>query len=181
MISTTEAQKNILDHGFYVLKDEGLIDSSATIQIMNENNGENYEDCLNAIDQANVLIVTSTLDSSAQLDTTQSERIRNVQAYISKAKSLGIPVIAISAKIPYDTALLQDADAIVCAYNSKGATNVDELYNPIATYSVNLMCAEDIIFGSTKPKGTLPVNIPNVENGQFTSDILYERGTGVTW
>lgn len=181
MISTTEAQKNILDHGFFVLKDEGLIDSSATIQIMNENNGENYEDCLNAIDQANVLIVTSTLDSSAQLDTTQSDRIRNVQAYISKAKSLGIPVIAISAKIPYDTALLQDADAIVCAYNSKGATNVDDLYNPIATYSVNLMCAEDIIFGSAKPKGTLPVNIPNVENGQFTSDILYERGTGVTW
>lgn len=181
MISTTEAQKNILDHGFFVLKDEGLIDSSATIQIMNENNGENYEDCLNAIDQANVLIVTSTLDSSAQLDTTQSDRIRNVQVYISKAKSLGIPVIAISAKIPYDTALLQDADAIVCAYNSKGATNVDDLYNPIATYSVNLMCAEDIIFGSAKPKGTLPVNIPNVENGQFTSDILYERGTGVTW
>ncbi len=181
MISTTEAQKNILDHGFYVLKDEGIIDSSATIQILNENNGENHEDCLNVIDQANVLIVTSTLDASSQLDTTQSDRIRNVQEYISKAKSLGIPVIVISAKIPYDTALLQEADAIVCAYNSKGATNVDDLYNPIATYSVNLMCAEDIIFGSAKPKGTLPVNIPNVENGQFTSDILYERGTGVTW
>ena len=181
MISTTEAQKNILDHGFYVLKDEGIIDSSATIQILNENNGENHEDCLNVIDQANVLIVTSTLDASSQLDTTQSDRIRNVQEYISKAKSLGIPVIVISAKIPYDTALLQEADAIICAYNSKGATNVDDLYNPIATYSVNLMCAEDIIFGSAKPKGTLPVNIPNVENGQFTSDILYERGTGVTW
>ena len=181
MISTTEAQKNILDHGFYVLKDEGIIGSSATIQILNENNGENHEDCLNVIDQANVLIVTSTLDASSQLDTTQSDRIRNVQEYISKAKSLGIPVIVISAKIPYDTALLQEADAIICAYNSKGATNVDDLYNPIATYSVNLMCAEDIIFGSAKPKGTLPVNIPNVENGQFTSDILYERGTGVTW
>ncbi len=181
MISTTEVQKNILDHGFLTLKEEGVIDSSATIQIMNENNGENHEACLNAIDQANVLIVTSTLDSSTQIDTTQSDRIRNVQEYISKAKSLGIPVIAISAKIPYDTALLQDADAIVCAYNSKGAINVDDLYNPLSTYSVNLMCAEDIIFGSSKPKGKLPVNVPNVENGQFTSDILYERGTGLTW
>ncbi len=181
MISTTEVQKNILDHGFLTLKEEGVIDSSATIQIMNENNGENHEACLNAIDQANILIVTSTLDSSTQIDTTQSDRIRNVQEYISKAKSLGIPVIAISAKIPYDTALLQDADAIVCAYNSKGAINVDDLYNPLSTYSVNLMCAEDIIFGSSKPKGKLPVNVPNVENGQFTSDILYERGTGLTW
>ncbi len=181
MISTNDAQKNILDHGFLVLKDEDIIDSSVTLQIVNENYGENYEDCMNAINQANVLIVTSTLDASSQLDTTQSDRIRNVQEYISKAKSLGIPVIVISSKIPYDAALLQEADAIVCAYNSKGATNVDDLYNPIATYSVNLMCAEDIIFGSAKPKGTLPVNIPNVENGQFTSDILYERGTGVTW
>ncbi len=181
MISTTDVQKNILDHGFSVLKEEGSIDPSSTIQIVNENNGENHEECLQAIDQANVLIVTSTLDSSAQLDTTQSDRIRNVQEYISKAKELGIPVIVISAKIPYDAALLQDADAIVCAYNSKGASNVDDLYRPLSTYSVNLMCAEDIIFGSAKPKGKLPVHIPTVENGQFTSEVLYERGTGLTW
>ncbi len=181
MISTTDVQKNILDHGFSVLKEEGSIDPSSTIQIVNENNGENHEECLQAIDQANVLIVTSTLDSSAQLDTTQSDRIRNVQEYISKAKELGIPIIVISAKIPYDAALLQDADAIVCAYNSKGASNVDDLYRPLSTYSVNLMCAEDIIFGSAKPKGKLPVNIPTVENGQFTSEVLYERGTGLTW
>lgn len=181
MISTTDVQKNILDHGFSVLKEEGSIDPSSTIQIVNENNGENHEECLQSIDQANVLIVTSTLDSSVQLDTTQSDRIRNVQEYISKAKELGIPVIVISAKIPYDAALLQDADAIVCAYNSKGASNVDDLYRPLSTYSVNLMCAEDIIFGSAKPKGKLPVNIPTVENGQFTSEVLYERGTGLTW
>ncbi len=181
MISKSMSQKNILDHGFFVLQDEGVIDSSAEVTVINENYGDNYNDCMNAINEADVLIVTSHMTAGNQIDTNNSIRIAYIQQYIHAAKEKGIKVIAISTGVPYDVALLQEADAILCVYNANGASNVDDNFNPIGTYSVNLMCGEDIIFGKYNPVGKLPVNIPNVEDGQFTSDILYERGTGITW
>lgn len=181
MISKSQAQKNILDYGFFVLRNEGVITSSAQVTVINENFGDYYNDCMNAMNGADLIVVTSLMDQGSQIDTNNSIRIAYIQQYIHAAKQQGIPVVAISTGVPYDTALLQEADAILCVYNGNGAPNVDEEFNPTSTYSVNLMCAEDIIFGRSNPVGKLPVNVPNVENGTFTSDILYSRGSGLTW
>lgn len=136
---------------------------------------------MNNINGADLLVVTSLMDKGEQIDTNNSIRIAYIQQYIHQAKQLGIPVVAISTGVPYDTALLQEADAIICVYNGNGAPNVDVEFNPTSTYSVNLMCGEDVIFGKASPSGKLPVDVPNVDGGSFTSDILYSRGTGLTW
>lgn len=181
IISKTEAQQNVLNYGFSVLQDEGVIDSSANVTVLSDDYEENSEACLEAIDDANVLIVTSHMNAGKQINTEESTRIASVQEYIHAAKEKGIKVIAISSGIPYDVALLDEADAILCVYNAKGANNVDDNGTPIGTYSVNLMSGEDIIFGKYNPVGKLPVNVPNVEDGAFTSEVLYKRGTGITW
>ena len=181
MLAKSTAQKNILEHGFLTLQDEGYIDSSANVTVVSDEYEENTDECLSAIDNADVLIVTSHMNAGNQINTDESTRLSSVQQYIHAAKEKGIKVIAISTGVPYDVALLQEADAILCVYNAKGANDVDENYNPTSTYSVNIMSGEDIIFGEANPIGKLPVNIPNVENGQFTNDNLYDRGTGITW
>lgn len=181
MIAKSQAQKNILDYGFFVLRNEGTITSSAQVTVINENYGDYYDNCMNNINGADLLVVTSLMDKGEQIDTNNSIRIAYIQQYIHQAKQLGIPVVAISTGVPYDTALLQEADAIICVYNGNGAPNVDVEFNPTSTYSVNLMCGEDVIFGKASPSGKLPVDVPNVDGGSFTSDILYSRGTGLTW
>lgn len=181
MIAKSYTQANMLYHGFYTLQNEGYIPANAEITVVNENYGYGYDACMNAIYGADLVVVTSNMDAGDQIDTANSIRIAYVQDYIAVAKEQGISVIAISSGVPYDTPLLQQADAILCVYNPAGALQVDESYNPIGTYSVNLFCAEDVIFNKVSPSGTLPVDVPAIEEGQFTSDIMYPRGMGHSW
>lgn len=166
MIAQSTSQKNILQYGFNILKEENIIPQNANVMIKSEEYGDNYEDCLKSIEGADLLVVTST---------------SYVQEYINAAKQRGIPVVTISTDVPYDTAYFQEADAILCAYNGLGANQVDDSFTPTSTYSVNLMCCEDILFGKSSANGKLPVDVPYIINGSYTSDILYPRGTGITW
>lgn len=181
MISVSSDQKNVLEYGFSKLQKEGIILSDAHATVTSEEWGDQYQEAQDSIHDADLLVITSAMMSGNQIDFSQSPRIANIVNLIAYAKKQGIPVVAVSTGVPYDVPLLQQADAILCVYNSNGAERVDDDSVPRGTYSVNLLCGEDIIFGKASPAGKLPVNIPDVTNGSFTSNIMYERGTGITW
>lgn len=181
-IAKDEDQMYALDYGFSRLKEEGVIDEDADIFVTDDNYGSNTSYAINCIEKsADLVIICSLMTTADQINYSDSALISSSAQEIDVAKSLGIPVVAISTNLPYDTPLLQDADAIVCIYDYVGIPNANSAdSSPTETYSEALPAADDVIFGKCGTSATLPVDVPDISNGQFTSNILYSRGTGIT-
>lgn len=86
--------------------------------------------------------------------------------------------ILVSAQLPYDAARFTDADAIVCCYLAKGMEELPDDYSKESKqYGPNIPAAIGAVFGGFTPTGSLPVNIPALDDKyQFTDEILYKRG-----
>ena len=101
---------------------------------------------------------------------------------ISYIQEKGGRAVLLSLNLPYDAAVYEDADAILCAYNPYGSAYDEEGNGP---FNMNLAVGICTIFNQTIPQGKIPVNIPKAEvtqNGTtlFQSEILYERGSGLS-
>ncbi|OMH85678.1 Beta-hexosaminidase [Zancudomyces culisetae] len=87
------------------------------------------------------------------------------------AKTTKKPIAVISLRNPYDSANFErTTGAVLCAYGFKGYTN-GVFGQP------NLPAAISTVFGHSKPKGRLPVDIPSVFDN---STILYPFGFGLS-
>ena len=98
--------------------------------------------------------------------------------------------ILLSENLPYDSAVFQDADAIVLSYmgSDPGRDPTRETMSGerVITANANVIAAVETIFGLNRPKGKLPVNIPVVETTpegslKYGDAVLYERGFGLTY
>lgn len=77
--------------------------------------------------------------------------------------------VLMSLRNPYDAANFEEARALIAVYGFKGYANGRYL-------QPNIPAGVKAIFGQSKPKGTLPVDIPSVTK---PGDILYPFGYGV--
>ncbi|MBL4963481.1 glycoside hydrolase family 3 protein [Bacillus halotolerans] len=77
--------------------------------------------------------------------------------------------VLMSLRNPYDAANFEEARALIAVYGFKGYLNGRYL-------QPNIPAGVKAIFGQSKPKGTLPVDIPSVTK---PGDILYPFGYGV--
>ncbi|MGR6856522.1 glycoside hydrolase family 3 protein [Bacillus halotolerans] len=77
--------------------------------------------------------------------------------------------VLMSLRNPYDAANFEEARALIAVYGFKGYANGRYL-------QPNIPAGVKVIFGQSKPKGTLPVDIPSVTK---PGDILYPFGYGV--
>ncbi|WP_336183780.1 glycoside hydrolase family 3 protein [Bacillus sp. 205(2023)] len=77
--------------------------------------------------------------------------------------------VLMSLRNPYDAANFEEARALIAVYGFKGYANGRYL-------QPNIPAGVKVIFGQSKPKGTLPVDIPSVTK---PGDILYPYGYGV--
>ena len=102
---------------------------------------------------------------------------------MAAAKAANKKVILLSTNLPSDAAFFKDnADAIVCSYLSSGF-GVDPTAHTsgsenVGAFNANVPAAIYAIFGGTRFAGTLPINIPKINNDDTWSDdeILYHRG-----
>ena len=156
------------------LVEEGLLPENVSFEAMSFAQ-DNKEACIQAVREANYVIgVTLTFDESALIrDEASPTRFMALDEVIQAVHAEEKPFILISAYLPYDVARFPEADAILASY---GAVAMTVLPEGKATYSVNLPAAICGIFGEYEFAGTLPVNIPMLdENGRFTTENLYER------
>jgi beta-N-acetylhexosaminidase len=86
----------------------------------------------------------------------------------------GKTVILVSCQLPYDAARFPEADAILLTY---WGSLMRELPAEGASWSPNLPAGLLACFGETETGGTLPVNIPALdEHYQPTDEIFRFRG-----
>jgi len=179
ILSPNGQQANAMGFASVRLTKEGLIPASASNIVISEEYGYNFCSADNAIAGANLVIVTSIMFNGTDIDFQQSSNIYNMVILLEHAKAQGIPVVAVSTGLPYDTPLLTEADAVLCTYDWIGVPSKDDNWNPTQAYAESLPASLDVIVGKTKATGKLPVNIFEIANGSFTSSVLWPRGYGI--
>ena len=141
------------------------------------------------IKDADVVIGISTMYSlDAYAD--GAPQYMGLHSAIEDVHAGGGSFILISDNLPYDAARFQDADAIMLAYlgSMLSLDPTDPSDNDVdrQAFNANVIAAIDTVFGANTPSGTLPVNIPEILQGDdgtlsYGDTFLYERGYGLTY
>ena len=154
-------------------------------------NNENYQELENAVSQADTVIIAHMMTGKAgeaQLYAGNEGYIRT-SALLEAASKANARKILLSRHLPYDIARYTDADAVVLSYLSTGTdtdpTARNTQTNNISAYNANIIAAIEPMFGYGDYTGTLPVDIPEIEelsDGQiqYLDKILYNRGSGIS-
>ena len=182
-----------INYSINELRARGLINSEASVFIDNyldsDSNLKYSADMKKRISAANVVVGFSYTEGNSALDKKNSQ-YRALKSAISDTHASGGKFILISQNLPYDAAIYQDADAIILAYLGSGLdidpTDKNEGGQGQMAINANVVAALETAFGGNKPRGKLPVNIPNVQEQSdgtlsYTSEYLYKRGFGLSW
>jgi|GEM_PF-283614 len=134
-----------------------------------------------AISDADYVIAITETSSEAKLAPTNWVTSMPTKI-VNWSKSLSKPCVLVSIDKPYDVANYPNADTMLAVYGSSGMDPTEGGQRPSTNYGPNIPAALDIIFGAFDPVGTLPVNIPVINDGGIMSEteIQYERGYGLT-
>ena len=143
---------------------------------------ENRQEVLGWIEGADNVVAISEMGSAAFLTGNSAGLLDDL---LEKTHAQGGRFILMSVSLPYDVARFQKADAIMITYGAR-SMNMDpredtepmKRYGPNMAAGLYMMLQEDV-----KPVGKLPVNLPklNAEGNGYSAEILYPRGTGLTY
>lgn len=162
-----------------LLKEKGVIGDDSQLVVM-KNDAANAGECLEAVKAADHCILVHRMYRKDNLDPTTDEGLSSgvFDDIIDSLHEEGKKVILVSCQLPYDAARFTGADAILLSYNSGAMTQIPPVSGPGSAYAPNLEVALMACFGDGKVTGTLPVNLPELdENYGFTDNILYKSGT----
>ena len=153
------------------LEQEGLLDSSNTTLISYSYRSFWDEDLQQALTAADQLVIFSAFDFKYVIPLMAIDQIH----------AQGGSAVLLSLNLPYDAAVYENADAILCAYNAYGSAHDADGNGP---FNLNVAVALCTAFGASVPSGTLPVNIPRIVSddegyAQYQDDILYWKGYGL--
>lgn len=172
--------------GWNRAKKAGLIPDGAQIKVVRFSSSTTQETFKDDILWADTLIFNSEVSRADRMNggRWESKYIIDSTAF---AKENAKTVIVQSLDKPYDVQSYEQADAIVAAYGCKGSsvdptealtgglTGSEEAYGP------NIIAAVEVVFGVFPAQGKLPVNIPKIEGKQYTDEIVYPAGYGLTY
>ena len=165
---------------------EGKLPADIVIQteLLREHNGSAWipltpEQIEAKIKDANYVVAISEIGNEAGLKLTNW--LANVPTQImKKAKELGVDATILSISKPYDVANYPDADGVVAVYGAKGMDPTEGL-RPDNAFGPNIPAGIEIILGNGNAQGTLPVDIPLInENHEMTDEIAYKFGFGLS-
>ena len=137
---------------------------------------DNVQECLRAVGEADHIIAVTTMFEVTEMDpdTADGESGEILDQIIEEVHKENKKITVISAELPYDAARYQKADALIVTYGSARMMETAESGKSVSPNLPGAICA---VFGEFTPGGTLPVNIPALnEEYKFSKDILYPRG-----
>ena len=163
-----------------------MIPKGAEIRSVRFDKNTSLETYKKNIQWADTLILLSEISSSAKMNGNSWESAYLLEV-INYAESKGKTTIVQSVDKPYDVQSYPQADAVLAVYGSKGSSVdptealVGGITRTKAACGPNIIAGMEVILGTFGAKGTLPVDIPKMENGEYTSEVIFERGFGITY
>lgn len=177
-------EQNSINYAVGNLRSAGRLSSGVSISVCGYRSAT-VNDFSTQISKSTAVVVFTEAYSQSYLDEKSSNGWQAVfvDALITRAHSLGKKVILVSANLPYDAARYTSADAVLFCYGAKDMSVTPTSWNgEVVGFGPNIIAAVDVVFGKTSPKGKLPVDIPALDDSRnYTSTILYKRGTGLSW
>ena len=172
-----------MKYGVTRLIAEGKL-NSVNIETHRYSNGNLLTDELkNKIEDSDYVIVISEMGSYSHLNANHWITA-GPNSIVDYANELNKDSVIVSVGKPYDVAAHKTSKAEVVVYGYKGMdpTEADGGLTPTQTFGPNIPAAMDVIFGAYEAQGTLPVDIPQVdETGSIiTGENAYEYGFGIT-
>lgn len=172
--------------GWNRAKDAGLIPDGAEVQVVRFSSATTLNTYLSQIKWADTIIFNSEISRADRMNggRWESAYILNVIEY---AESQGKTTIVQSVDKPYDVQSYPDADAVIAVYGCKGSSVdptealVGGVTSSEAACGPNITAGIEVIFGVFGAQGTLPVDIPRLSDGVYTSEIVYARGFGIKY
>ena len=158
-----------------MLEEKQALPEGAEITVM-KNTKENGDVCVLAALGADHVILVHRVYSQACMDPATEDGFSSgtFDKVIDALHQKGRAVIVVSCQLPYDAARFPEADAILLAY---WGSTMRELPAEGSSWSPNLPAGLLACFGLCETKGTLPVNIPALDEAyQPTKEILWNRG-----
>lgn len=194
VLARQNTDKVTIEYAVNELKKSGFIDETANV------NYDYYydssadvklhytEEMKEKISSADLVIGFSYASGNSALDKENPQYI-GITSAINDAHAAGRKFILVSQNLPYDAAIYTDADAIVLAYMGSALgtdpTDKTDSGSGMKAVNANIVAVMETIFGSNKPQGHLPVNIPEVITNtdgtlSYGKTFLYDRGFGIT-
>ncbi|MBR2854805.1 MAG: glycoside hydrolase family 3 C-terminal domain-containing protein [Clostridia bacterium] len=158
-----------------LLEERQALPEGAEIIVM-KNTRDNEEECIRAAKDADYVILVHRVWKQANMDPAEEDGFSSgtFDKVISAVHEAGKTVILVSCQLPYDAARFPEADAILLTY---WGSLMRELPAEGASWSPNLPAGLLACFGEAETDGTLPVNIPALdEHYQPTDEIFRFRG-----
>lgn len=144
-----------------------------------KNTRDNEDECIQAATEADHVVLVHRVYSWACMDPATDDGFSSgtFDKVIDAVHAAGKTVILVSCQLPYDAARFPEADAVLLSYWGSAMRQIPA---EDTTWSANLPVALCAAFGEGEPGGTLPVNIPALdENYRPAENILWPRGESV--
>lgn len=179
-------EKSQMIMGWNRAKQAGLIPSSAQVEVVRFNSSTTLSTYKSKIQWADTLIFNSEITRAARMNGRSWESSFILSA-VDYAEGLGKTTVIQSVDKPYDVQSYPYADAVIAVYGCKGSSvdPTEALTGGVVTsqnaYGPNIVAGIEVILGVYGARGKLPVNIPQYKSGAYTTNIVYNRGYGLTY
>lgn len=171
--------------GWNRAKEAGIIPQGAQMKVVHFTSSR-VRDVQSDLDWADTVVINSEISSAAKVSS-NNYLYAGVKAFVDYAKEQGKIAVVQSVDKPYDLQLYPNADGVLAVYGCigssidptealvGGSTADDNAYGP------NIIAGIEVALGVFGATGTLPVSIPQYQNGTYTNEIVYEQGYGLTY
>ena len=172
--------------GWNRAKEAGLIPDSTKVRSVCFDENTTLKTYKKDIRWADTVIIISEVGSAAKMNGGSWESAYPLEV-ISFAEKKRKTTIVESVSKPYDVQSYPMADAVLAVYGSKGSdvdpteALVGGITKTEAACGPNIIAGMEVILGTFGAKGTLPVDIPEFVDGEYTSKIVFPRGYGLVY
>lgn len=181
-----ENEKTQMLMGWNRAKEVGLVPKGAEIEAVCFDKKTSLKTYEKQMQWADVIIMNSEIGSAKKMNggSWESAYLLEVIDYAERAGK--ITVVQSVAK-PYDVQSYPKADAVLAVYGNKGsgADPTEVLIGGVtkteAACGPNITAGMEVILGVFDAKGVLPVDVPKFVDGEYTSEIVFSRGYGLSY